>query len=1059
MSSLVILNASAGSGKTYQIAQQFLKLALKRPKSWQRILAVTFTNKAAAEMRLRILTEVRQLALSPEQSPHLPELIRSTKLDVSQLQALAADMLPEILFRMDRLQVLTLDSFFQLLLRSHARELGLPGGYELQIDTREATQEVVSGLLSSLEPGSPTAMWLYRFIEDRVNAGKNWNVRMALEELAQNLFDEAFQHWRVSMGGGAQLSEQQVQAVILELEAERKELWQTIRDAAAECERIVAESEWKPDEMFKRGGWTVVRVWTQMRSVAWADYNITALRFAESAEEWFAKKSDFRNEGIPWVEANLLAPFRSFIESLELHRNRFLTLHGALKRSHELGLMESLLAQMAVYRQSNNTLLLADAGPILRQVTEGSPLSFIYEKLGNYFNHFMIDEFQDTSRLQWENFNPFIEHGTSGGYKSFLVGDVKQSIYRFRNGDWRLLSYEVAEQYGEAAEVRPLQSNWRSARNVIDFNNELFVALSKRAPGFLKPNDLPEELEERLVEELQRVTQAYADVRQTPGKKMNYEGYVTCNLVEGNKKAEIEMEGFVVAAQLIKEGLERGFRQQDMVVLSRNNHRLNEFGAYLEELRRDGYFDDVPVKLLSDAQFDPMLHPALRILQGVLEFMREAPDPVRMVEADWVYRKELLGESDAIPEAFGNLKQKGLFATLDPLRREFGVESVYHLCHRLIRFLDLEKLEEAGTYLRSFLNLTLEQGGRGKSGLERFLHFWRNEVRPFQPPRSESEDAISAMTFHKAKGLQFPFVIVLMADWLMTELHRESQWLPFDYKTGAPPLMVNITLTKDLARSDFSENYLKAYCDQVLENLNLLYVACTRAEVELHIIIPGIQRDSLSIYRAIQQCLPVLNLEGLEQSDATWSLGSPHPFVPEVVKEKQHIPVIRRNAGKSLAEMVRFHAPRAKEAGMEAIETGRLFHRIMEHVGNKASDLQNALKLAAANGWLEGEGDVELWNTWIEICLNSEGFSLSLGENVRILNEISLLHPELGQRRPDRVFLRPEFTGVIDFKTGTPRKEDTDQLKEYMNVLSEMSPGSVRGWLIYPSLNQEIEVE
>jgi len=1059
MSSLVILNASAGSGKTYQIARQFLKLTMKRPQVWQRILAVTFTNKAAAEMRVRILSELRMLSLNPAESKHLAELMRYTKLSEEELQQRASAMLPEILFRLDRLQVLTLDSFFQLLLRSHARELGLPGGYELQIDTREATQEVVSNLLTALLPGSPTSMWLSRFIEERVGEGKNWNVRGALEGLAQTLFDESFQHWRVGSGNSERLSEQAVQEVILRLETERNALWQEVRGAAEQCFVSVQEKGWDADKDFKKGGWTVVRNWVQTRSMHWFEPGITSRKFYEGAEEWFTKSSELREEGIPWVGQEMLPHFRMFLDLIDAHRNRFVTLDAALGKSHELGLMESLLSQMADFRREHNTLLLADAGPILRQVTEGNPLSFIYEKLGSYFNHFMIDEFQDTSRLQWENFRPFIEQGISEGYTSFLVGDVKQSIYRFRNGDWRLLAYEVAGEFANEAEVIPLTENWRSTRNVIDFNNALFLQLAGRAPGFIRAEELPEGMEEKLRAELQRITEAYADVSQTEGEKRANPGYVTCSLVPGDNKAEIQEAAFKDAAELIRDGLARGYRQSDIAILARTNGRLAEFGAYLEELRRDDYFYGNQVKLLSDGQYDPLHHPALRILVGALEYLREDPDPVRLAEAAWIYQMELGGAGNAMPGNEAEKDGNGLFERLAPYREIYGLESVYHLCHRLVRNLKLDSLEDAGGYLRSFLNLALEQGGRGKSGLERFLHFWRSDARSFQPVMNDAEEGLVGMTFHKSKGLQFPLVIVLLADWAMTELHRESQWLPFRYSEDQPALLVNVTLSSSLMQSDFSANYVKAYCDQVLENLNLLYVACTRAETELHILIPGSERGSLSIHRALQASLPLLNLEGLVEADARWSLGSPQRY-KRITKENGIRHTAERNfPKKSLAELVRFQAPRAYEAGVQAMEDGRLFHRIMERVGNKETDLQHAITYAKSQGWIEGEQDFQVWKTWVHACLNSEGFRLSLGENVRILNEVTLLHPKLGQRRPDRVFLHPEFIGVIDFKTGVPRAKDEAQLREYMGVLSEMQGASVRAWLLYPSHNQEIEVK
>lgn len=491
-----IFKASAGSGKTHTLSKTYLDLLLKADSktAYRNILAVTFTNKATEEMKERIL---RDLAEEGKTNPR------------------AREILINLLHDYGSFSVSTIDKFFQQALRAFSRELGSSGNYQIELDKASLTKEAMDRVLDDLtEKDKDLLGWFTKQLETALDNGESFHLESSLYEMAEEFGDvnEKFTYDKKKL---------------TELKARCKEIVDTFHKDVYENALCIDTTTW--GKTAAKGLAQYAGAQTKYKDSVKAANATTLAKLAETAgcEAMYALMNP---QGRRWKE--------------------YRTARMVEKVIFTLGLAEEFYSKLAIIEEEKGVISLDESTSLLRDIIDGSDAPFIYEKLGVRFNHFLLDEFQDTSVVQWENFKPLLANSVSEGYSNIIVGDVKQSIYRWRNSDWNLLDKEIEENFKGKVEVITLKENWRSTQSIVDFNNEFFTFAADNLG----------------------LSTIYADVKQEVKVEDSQEGCVTVDFCED----ELEMiDGY------IEQAVAAGAKMSDMAILLRTNGEGKKVAEYL----------------------------------------------------------------------------------------------------------------------------------------------------------------------------------------------------------------------------------------------------------------------------------------------------------------------------------------------------------------------------------------------------------------------------------------------------------------------------------------------
>ena len=468
----IIYKSSAGSGKTYTLTMEYLKLALQYPGAFRNILAVTFTNKATQEMKERILRELTRLKTTVRHEEKMDaEIMRALGLDEDGLKSRAALSLTDILHDYGRFNVSTIDSFFQKVVRAFAREIDLNAKFDVELDQDGVLDRVVDRVVAKVMDDEFLHRWLVDYAIEQIQNGKSWDIRRNIKELGKQIFQEDFKKYASEIKRF--LKEEQHIKDLQVFSRERKaEIIRISRQLKEEANRIrIANGlEWTD---FSGGSNSFAKRFDKLgeRQNPIPELTEKQSQFPESEEHWFAKTSKNKDAIIAAFHQGLGQILAQF-EPLLIKWN---TLEAISNNIFVFGIFRNLLEELTLLKDEENILLISDANEFLKEITKENDAPFIYEKVGNQYRNYLIDEFQDTSGFQWASFKPLLENSLAQGQTNLLVGDVKQSIYRWRGGEMRLLLEEVERQIGEKSiRNEKLDTNFRSLPNIIAFNNALF---------------------------------------------------------------------------------------------------------------------------------------------------------------------------------------------------------------------------------------------------------------------------------------------------------------------------------------------------------------------------------------------------------------------------------------------------------------------------------------------------------------------------------------------------------------------------------------------------------
>ncbi|MDR3309617.1 MAG: UvrD-helicase domain-containing protein, partial [Tannerella sp.] len=571
---VTIYSASAGTGKTHTLTGEYLTLLFKGTEGYRHILAVTFTNKATAEMKSRIIEELSRLADENQPSDYLAMLSSGAKKDEQAIRGQARKILINILHDYSAFNISTIDHFFQRTMRSFTREIGLQGNYKIELDHQRMLEDSVDSMMSELEESKDNLLmdWLLRFIEEKIDRGKDWDIKNDIISLGNQLFKEDFK------SGSEALAESLSRKPFLkEYQDDLYKIMRPIENLARELgERglQLMERHGLQASDFKGGSRSAFYRFEKLAVGNMEPPSATFCALLNNVENYYTKKASpevrqacesIYNDGMNSLINSVLDLFDNLTD--------YYTAKVIARNFYALGILADLSEHISGWRSENNKMHISDTTELLNKIIGGSDIPFIYEKTGTRIDHYMIDEFQDTSAMQWANFRPLIKDSLDSGRSNLIVGDVKQSIYRFRNSDWSLLDRKVKEDFAGLTVEKQLAENWRSCRNIVNFNNMIFDSVP-----YILQLQYNEEVEQSSLNEAEKealstgITSAYKGATQKIAPPFeNRAGHVRIEFLTDEKERPWKEQSMERLPLLVEQLQAKGYELRDIAILVRNN--------------------------------------------------------------------------------------------------------------------------------------------------------------------------------------------------------------------------------------------------------------------------------------------------------------------------------------------------------------------------------------------------------------------------------------------------------------------------------------------------------
>ena len=1086
---LTVYKASAGSGKTFTLAIEYIKLLIRNPHQYRNILAVTFTNKATDEMKERILSQLfgiwKKLDDSSNYMKKVTEELNITPEYASQQAGIA---LRNLIHNYSYFRVETIDAFFQSVLRNLARELDLTANLRVGLNDKQVEEQAVDTIIEELQQTDEILQWLIRYIEEKMEEDKGWNIIKQIKLFGQTIFKDFYK------------AESEKLNAFVEKKGAFDEYVRMLKRLKKKAKEQIGSYSQRFIENMNNAGMTVNDLSNKSRGINsyfnkllsddFSDkkcMNETLIKHLDSAENWAPKTAKNRSIIINTVETTLLPLLREAEKERPAIWKTYATTSVILKQINQLRLLNSIEKKVHELNEGQNRFLLSNTQTLLHSLIGSSDSPFIFEKISTQLEHVMIDEFQDTSTVQWNNFKVLLQETMSHLHsKNLIVGDVKQSIYRWRSGDWRLLNgieQEFQKQHSNI-NIKNLSHNYRSSRRIIEFNNLFFTAA--KILEYKKEKEVNASLAVQLL-------QAYADVVQKVPSDRPEEGYVRVKILSNPDMLEELLTQ-------VDELLEAGIQQKDIAILVRSNKIIPAIASHFMKERGES------IRLVSDEAFRLDASIAVNILINALRLLLEPENPLLQAYAQKAY--EAINGSDNTPDGYPILWREEEF------RSQLLALPLSDMLERIFQLYHLEKMESQNAYICRFydeVNNFIQDFGSNPS---LFLNAWDETIHE-KTIQSDETNGIRIISIHKSKGLEFKNVIIPWCDWKLSL--GDTLWCHTNVEPFSQLPILPVSYSNKLKDTIFCNDYEIEHLQNCVDNLNLLYVAFTRAKHNL--IVLAHKRDTSYRSYLLEQCLPMLNdpnelndfiskanlpeeeykrtLDAFptllqndcitfETNDETTSFeyGELTPSSPSKKSPSPNIspaegaggtsnvfliqPIPVNQAICSYETKVTFKQSNKSrdfvqddEQGDEQqmyIKMGNILHNVFARI-HTIDDISQELRKMEFEGLLYDEDvSADKLRNMLTKRLNHLTVSDWFSPRWKLFNECSIItlteDGKLYERRPDRVMTDGHQTIVVDFKFGRPQKKHFEQVREYIQLLENMSFKDVKGYLWYVYKNQ-----
>ena len=1055
MNELQVYKASAGSGKTFTLAVEYIKHLIRNPYSYRHILAVTFTNKATTEMKERILGQLYGIHTNdPDSKPYLNKLVEELHLNEEEIREKAGKALELMIHDYSRFRVETIDSFFQSVMRNLARELELGANLNIELDNTTALSEAVDSMIEKLDRNSPVLYWLLDYIEERIQDDKQWKVANEIKDFGKNIFNEEY----IEKGQQLRRTLQDKDCILnyrKMLKAIEEEALEQMKGFGEQFFGLLDTYGLSVDDL-NRKKTGIASYFNKLIEGNTADdiRNQTVEKHLENAENWATKTSVNRLAVIELAKKELI-PLLQSAEEFRSKNNRIInSCQLSLRYVNNIRLLNNIDEEVRLLNQEKNRFLLADTNALLHNIVKEDDPSFVFEKIGTSISHVMIDEFQDTSRMQWENFKLLLLEGLSQGADSMIVGDVKQSIYRWRNGDWSILNnlkdklgtYPIAE--------KTLNTNRRSEANIVRFNNEIFTNACRIL------NDIHRQEQGNDCEELMF---AYKDVVQETCKE-TAKGSVKIRLLSNKEDIGYPEDTLQQMANEVEAMIQQGIRLNDMAILVRKNNQIPLIADYFDK--------HTPYQVVSDEAFRLDASLVICMLMDALRYLINPENGIAKAQLAASYQNEVLQRSiDLNTLLLGNIDEflpQEFVDEADNLR----LMPLFELLEKLFGIFQLSRIEKQDAYLFSFFDAVNEYLQNNSSELTAFLTYWEEKLCYKTIPSGEIE-GIRILSIHKSKGLEFHTVLLPFCDWKLENERASYIWCspqeaPFN-ELQLLPISYGTSMNESIYHSDYLKEKLQLWVD----SLNLLYVAFTRPKCNLVVWCKDGQKNTVA--ELLASSLVHTSCEAQESiDDCIYQFGELCPSEEKKSKsvstnkltiKPQSVPVWME----SLETNIEFKQSNRSTAfiegeedeGKKYIREGQLLHNLFAMV-RTPEDVPSAINRLRMEGVIESKEHEEKVLKLANWALGHPKVKEWFSGEWSLYNECAIIYKvngELQTRRPDRVMMKDDEVIVVDFKFGKPYPEYNEQVREYMNLLQSMGYKRVSGylWYVFYNILEEIE--
>ena len=1088
---ILINKASAGSGKTYTLVKEYLIMLLgkkteggnyildKHPNDNHRyILAITFTNKATEEMKSRIVETLDVLASNPDESPYITDLttmLGASKDDISKSAGIAERQMLE---DYTNFNVCTIDTFFQKILRTFAYEVNLSSNYGVELNDEYVVELGVNNLKTRLHDESgkknkSLSHWLWMFVQDSIKNGSSWDV--FYKPKSKKTVDNSLYNFakvltnEVVKKNSKQLFDfladpKNIQAFNVALNSGISNLIPKVKECVDEIFKMLEGPGIKANNYFTKF----------LDALNNSDNPFLIKDLDKKVEKKIADQSFVNKKS---AKVNDIAICDCLTKILD-NNTVYASYKKILDLTYQLGLLGDINASMQDFTNENNTILLSGTNDIVKRIIDGCETPFIYERIGMYLHNFLLDEFQDTSRMQWENLLPLVRNGLANGHDSLIIGDVKQSIYRFRNSDPQLLHSQLKVDFSNDSikynEGRSI--NWRSARNIVHWNNAFFQFLSMA----LNMDEFYADVEQEVSPKNEKLPgHVVVARREIPDKKKDTDGSNDCEIKNDDNSNDNDLnfkewaiEKMIVDLQSL---LARGFKQKDIAVLS-NTNREGQL-AISRIMKWNIENPDKQMKVVSEESLLVISSPAVRIVVNILKMLdrceahnedgREMPMVLRRFEAN---RSEGMDTSEAFEDAIVS-KDEDIADYIDRLYETSKSACLDSVVEQIIKSqLSKQMTEENTPYLLAFLDSVVDFMSRYGSNIHHFLKWWDKVGPGLSISSPDNIDAIRVITIHKSKGLQFPCVLIPMFDWNFDQ--SSIEWIEtagFKDKlpkgVAIPPI---VPVKRDNKSTLFDNEFKEIARSNIMDSLNKTYVACTRAQYELIIYTENNKELGLQLSQFLETCrnnadiapTPTENCD----PDVVYELGKPmlRSDIPALNSDDNALPdnvESRIMPPYSVVSDVDRWKLTSPDIIIDVRGTtrwvGEMLHKVMERV-RTPKNLKKAFGRALHRGMITEEEHDEYLALLSKRLADPRVADWFANDN-RLMLERSVTIGGNGQKRPDRVVMKPNGEIIIvDYKFGD-RSDDNDtkykrQVAGYKRAVCDAlgcRPGCVSGYVWY----------
>ena len=1041
-----IYDASAGSGKTYTLVKEYLKIILlsKKPDAYRNILAITFTNKAVHEMKSRVLENLSEFSKeNPSQKALqlMHDIQTETGLTLASITEKAQSIIKNLIHNYAAFDISTIDKFTHKVIRAFAHDLGLPITFEVSLDTESLLTEAVDAIIAEAGNDEELTKLLVDFTMEKTDDDKSWDISMEIMEAGKLILNE---NNREEIGHFDKKKIEDFIVIKIKLVELCKQLESETVKLATEA-LLMIENKGIGLNSFSRQ--TFPNHLLSIQEKKFNPKNKTYHKFEDIA----VNKGAIDTENIHNLIPILLELMESIYKKLET-KNFY---EAFLKNITPLSLLNTLSNKLTEIQKEQGILSITEFNKLIHDQIQNQPAPFIYERLGEKYKHFFIDEFQDTSEMQWQNLIPLIDNSLSSedllGERGSLmiVGDPKQSIYRWRGGkaeQFIELSKEENSFLHHKKEVKSLETNYRSYSEVIDFNNEFF--------GFIANEFTHED---------------YKDLYQNHSHQLlNHKkgGYVNISFVPKLEKPAFEEEEnpakeemyLLATLNTIQKAKANGFSYKDIAILTRKKTNGVAIANYLTQ-------QGIPI--LSSESLLIGSSSEVQCIVAVLHYLKNNND--RESKANFLYYiASNCQQKMAIHDFIALGMEQNNEADFEQWLVNFDIHFSFKNCRKKSLYEATEsiiskiiQIEKRNAYVQFFLDIVLEQDLKKQAGISDFMFYWDNNSQKLSIPSPEGKEAVRIMTIHTSKGLEFPVVIFPFAEENYSLGPKEKIWLNADEEQVG---LAKVLVDKNSNVSQYGEEsaviYNQKKQEELLDDINVLYVAMTRAEEQLHII-SGMQSKSKTLGEYPNNMatffIKFLEDKGFDENKLEYEFGNVEKLSAskEIKDETETIPQLSATLNPKNIKIAQRESLMWNTKQQKAIEYGNILHEILSFIKTK-DDIDLALTKAIENGLIVSSQKDAVEKTIYEI-VNHQDLQLFFSNEHKILNEKTIIQKEGGIVKPDRMVLtKQNEIYLLDYKTGSHQTKYQLQLENYQNAIEKMGFKVTKKALVYIGETLEI---